>query len=132
MRGWPALLLSAVLFAQAALAALSPEAFTQVYAAQLRAAMPDRQVEILAPLKLRVTGGKGEEFTNYLDNAYMELQQNPDALEEIIGRRVAAAVETSGAAPPLVGANIIPIVKDRAGLAEMDAAMRKNGAKVLP
>jgi uncharacterized protein YtpQ (UPF0354 family) len=132
MRCWRALLFSAVLWSQAALAALSPEAFTQEYAAKLRAALPDRQVEILGPLELRVTGGKGSEYTSYLDNAYNEYLQDPDAREEILGRRVAAALEMSSELPPLARENIVPVVKDRDWLAETAAAVSKKGAERPP
>jgi hypothetical protein len=132
MRFWRALILGAVLFSQAASAALTPEAFTREYAAKLRAAMPGRQVEVLGPLELRVTGGQGPEYSSFLDNAYGEYLQNPDARDEILERRVAAALEMASDVPPLVAANIVPIVKDRAWIAETAAAALKNGAEKPP
>lgn len=132
MRFGRVLLLSAVLWTQAALAALSPEAFTQEYATRLRAALPERQVEILGPLKIRVTGGEGAEFNGFLDNAFAEYQQDPDARDDILDRHVGGVVAMSGEIKPLVAANIVPVVKDRAWLAETDAAALRSGAKTPP
>jgi uncharacterized protein YtpQ (UPF0354 family) len=132
MRRWAAMLLGAVLGSQPALAALSPEAFTQEYATRLRASLPGSRVEILEPLQLRVTNAQGTSSTSFLDNAYTEYQADPESRDAIIDRRVAAAVESTMEPQPLVAANIVPIVKDRAWLAETAAAAMRSGAKLAP
>ncbi len=80
-------------------------------------------------MKVRVIAPGGAEFTSYLDNAYSEYQQDPDAREELLKRRIESLIEVSAQPAPLVAANIVPIVKDRAWLAETDAVARRNGAR---
>jgi uncharacterized protein YtpQ (UPF0354 family) len=122
-----ALLLTAVLCARVAVAALSPEAFTQEYVGLLRAALPAHKVEIVKPLEVRITGADGTDSTAYLNNAYQQAQSDPDARQEILERYV-GSVTSSVNPQPVKAENIVPIIKDRAWLAETSAAVsRKAG-----
>lgn len=113
-------------WAGAAWSALSTEAFTRQYFAELRAALPKgHKVRIVEPLQLTVIDGEGGESTVYLDNAYRQYQADPDARDEIIAAHVKSILEIS-IETPLVPANIVPVVKDHAWLQEIAQATRER------
>src|SRR6185436_4108327 len=109
-------------------AALSPEAFTQEYATKLRAAIPACKVEVLSPLKIRVTDDHGTASLNLLDNSYNDYLADPDSRDQIIEFRVAAFVDLLHA-PPLDARNIVPIIKDRRWLDWIGNVPQNEGGK---
>jgi uncharacterized protein YtpQ (UPF0354 family) len=128
-RSW-LLWLVALAWAGVALAALSPEAFTQEYATTLRAKLPGSTVEIVEPLQLRVTDAKGNPSTAYLDNAYRQYQQDPDARQEIIEHHAKSIAEMS-VDTPLLPENIVPIIKDLGWIAETNRSIGESGGRKM-
>lgn len=120
-------LLASLAWIQIAHAALSTEAFTKEYASVLRAALPAHEITIIKPLEVLVKAQDGTTSRAFLDNAYNQYLADPDARQEIIERHVASIAEYSNAPGPLVAANIVPIIKDRAWLEETAATTAKLG-----
>ena len=113
-------------------AALSPEAFTQEYVTQLRAALPGGKVEVTGPLKVHVTDGKGHEQTVFLDNAFGVASSDPDSRQTIIGKFVASTVQDMRDVATVDPKNIVPIVKDSAWIRDLKKTLEAQGGKAPP
>jgi len=111
--------------------ALSPESFTQELVSRLKAAVPDATVAIIKPLELRVTRGKDEPSTLYLDNVYRLSENDPDSRTELIDHYISVMVESARLPDVLDPKNIIAVVKDRAWVAEMSESARRAGGDGL-
>lgn len=120
--------LGSLFLASAASAALSPENFTREFVTQMRAALPGGTVEIVAPMQVQVTDGKGHEQTIYLDNAFGLASNDPDSRQAIIEQFVRSMVEQFQEHPALDPSNIVAIVKNRAWTRDMAAALSARGA----
>jgi uncharacterized protein YtpQ (UPF0354 family) len=125
--------LGAVLFTgsvgTSALAALSPEAFTQEFVATLRAKMPGCKIEVVKPLEVHVSGCKQGDSTAYLDNAYNAAAADPDSRQEIIERYAASASDVNAESAVVNPQDIVPIIKDRGWVSEMRNVAARRGGK---
>ena len=110
--------------------ASTPAAFTREYAAALQKALPDTQVEIAEDLHLKVTPkGKGEHQL-FLDNAYKMFEQNPEEKSAIIKEYITAWLETiTESKDEIDPTHIVPVIKDRPWLHEVQQALLERGAK---
>jgi uncharacterized protein YtpQ (UPF0354 family) len=129
---------AAVIFALWAAAAqaqtLSPAEFTAEIATALRSELAKSNVEIKAELELMIKAEDGRESKAFLHNAYSEYMlasesQRPD----IIRKYVAAFAEQQRLWPANVDrSRIVPVIKDRAWFAEMEATLKARGAGPPP
>lgn len=112
------------LLATNAIAQVSPGEFTDRFVQALESSDPGVTTDVSEPLKLTAANAAGQEVIVYLDNAYDLYVQDTDQLDSILERYVASLAETMAAseAPPLSVADIVPVVKDSAWLAEVMAA----------
>jgi uncharacterized protein YtpQ (UPF0354 family) len=106
---------------------LDPTAFTEEVARRVRAAVPGPEVRVVGDLELAIAlDGDGSNRV-FLENAYRlyrgESAQGRDALIERFVQSFAEAAKGLERSPEA----IIPVIKDRAWLAEVDASVRQMG-----
>ncbi len=98
---------------------ISPDEFTDKFAAAMRASGPSKTIEIVAPLHIDVKGPSSEKSTMRLDNAYDVYKSDPESLDDIVQRFVASAVESAQRGDKIDKSRIVPMIKDRAWVADM-------------
>lgn len=107
---------------------LTPAQFTDEMRKAVATALPAEKVQVKADLELRVTDGAGKELNFFLHNAYDEYVQAPDRLQEIVVRHAESLRESSDLEAAIDRAQIVPILKDRAWIAETTQAVQERGA----
>lgn len=108
---------------------LAPAAFSEDMARRVRAAAPDAQVRVAGELELEIASGPDGGGRIYLENAYrMYRGLAPAEREEMIERFVRSFADATRGFEPTREA-IIPIVKDRAWLDEIEASVRAQGGE---
>jgi uncharacterized protein YtpQ (UPF0354 family) len=100
-------------------ATLSPAAFTRLYSAELQKVVPLSRIRISGEMELRVTDVAGKEQVVFLNNCYDEYRANPAGQAAVIARYVAAFRSPEIYKDEIDPARIVPIVKDRAWMAEV-------------
>ncbi len=109
---------------------LSKQAFTQQFVKALRAEASGMTVTVKGELELEVKDASGKEMTAYLDNAYALYASDPKARKQVIQRYVRSLMESAAEQDaPIDRARIVPVVKDRAWLAEVRKAATERGGK---
>src|SRR5262245_43568267 len=109
---------------------LSPPQFTEEIARTLRARAPGTAVTIKGDMEILLKDASGEERTIYLDNAYRTYSTNPKALHDVVDMYVRSYLEPLRATSVSVDrARIVPVIKDRAWLAEVRAALKARAGK---
>ncbi len=98
---------------------LSPQTFSERFAREMREALPQGGVEIVSPLQLRISLRKSGDSTVYLSEAFEQYKQDPDAGEDLIARYVAGALESVRGETKIDATRIVPIVKPRSWLADV-------------
>jgi len=113
---------------------LSPAEFTTAFAAAVRAELPGSTVVVKGDLEILVKRSDDKEATAFLDNAYQEYMASPnDGPKGVIRKFITAVVEQQRREPAnLDRAQIVPIIKDRRWLAEMEATLRARGISSPP
>lgn len=108
----------------------TPTEFTQEVAEAYRKKDPGLKVEVAGELQLKVTAASGESFTNFLNNTYDVSRQDPESKEEAVGKLIEVSLASfADSEKPLDRSRIVPVVKDRAWLAEMKQVAQANGGK---
>lgn len=103
---------------------LSPAQFTEAYVKALKQAAPQYEINVVAPLELKVKGRNGHETSSFLDNAYNSYRLNPQDRDSIIGKYVSAFVESPFDSESTIDrTRIVPIIKDKAYLQEVRQSM---------
>lgn len=111
----------------------SPGEFTREFVKALKTVIPDRKIEIVKPLEIRIKGNDGDhDVTAYLDNAYNQSLRDPGLKDQIIARYAMSYADEPVADAPIDPARIIPVLKDRAWLADTARALAANGATEPP
>lgn len=108
---------------------MTPAEFTEDVARRVRASVPDIDVQVAGELELAI--GMTDEGGNraFLHNAYQMYQgESPKRRDDLIDRFVASFAEAAKGLERSPEA-IIPVVKDRAWLAEIEASMRQMGGE---
>ena len=103
---------------------LSPRQFAAAYVEALAKAQPEAKATIAGELEVDIRFADGGTYKTYLDNAYGKYQQRPDELRSIIDTVVASLGETRSKASTMDRRRIVPVVKDRAWLASVGAALK--------
>jgi uncharacterized protein YtpQ (UPF0354 family) len=107
---------------------LSPQKFTETFAAEMRKAVPTLNVTIVAPLELRVKDATGHETTSFLDNAYRSYRMTPADGDAIIAQYVVSFKESRGAIDtPIDKTRIVPVIKDKNYLAGVRESLVARG-----
>jgi uncharacterized protein YtpQ (UPF0354 family) len=111
---------------------VSPGRFTKEYAQALRQASPGVAVTIVRDLEIKVTFKGRRDATSFLYNAYDAYRRDPKLKDAIIRNYVTAAAEmfnTPEERPDKT--RIVPVVKDRAWIADARKALIERGEKDL-
>ncbi|HEY1137989.1 MAG TPA: DUF1444 family protein [Xanthomonadaceae bacterium] len=107
--------------------AMDPAAFTEHVAKKVRAAVPGLEVTIVGDLELAIRTGDDGNNRAFLNNAYqMFLGESPKHRDALVDRFVQSFAEAAKGLERSADA-IIPVIKDRAWLAETRESMRKMG-----
>lgn len=106
---------------------MDPVAFTEEVARRVRAAVPDLDVQIAGELELAIAMNEDGGNRAFLNNAYqMYSGESPKHRDELIDRFVRSFAEAAKGLERSADA-IIPVVKDRAWLTEIEASVRQMG-----
>lgn len=125
--------LAAMILALAALACgprpLAPAEFRGEIEKALATGHPELTLEVQSELQLRVLDAAGKErMTLFLDNAYNEYLQSPERFQEVVTRYVDSLLEARELAA-VDRAQIVPVIKDNAWIAESIASVEERGGK---
>lgn len=102
-------------------------AFTEHVANRVRAAVPGIEVTVVGDLELAIRTGDDGNNRAFLNNAYqMFLGESPKYRDALVDRFVQSFAEAAKGLERSADA-IIPVIKDRAWLAETRESMRKMG-----
>lgn len=110
-------------------APLTEDQFTKVFAKALRSAQPAISATVKGRLELSVKDAEGKETTAFLDNAYTQYLRDPKAIDDIIKSYVASFAETQNKETTIDRSRIVPIIKDRKWLVEIQESVRLHGGK---
>jgi uncharacterized protein YtpQ (UPF0354 family) len=94
--------------------------------------MPALTVKVTGEKELRITNPKGKESTAFLDNAYAEYRQHPKDLSAVIQKFSGGLVESSREDDSMDRSRIVPIVKDRNWIKEIQESTKSRGADDAP
>jgi len=106
---------------------LAPQAFTEVFVQRLKAAWPDTKVTIKGNLVVQAVGPNGRTLDISLANLYPRYRSDPDLLNELVRDYVAKISPprgTSTTSTALDRTRIIPVIKDRPWLEEVNSKVR--------
>jgi uncharacterized protein YtpQ (UPF0354 family) len=106
---------------------LAPQAFTETFVHRLKTAWPDTKVTIKGNLLVQVEGSNRRTLDISLANLYARHRSNPDGLDELIRDYVAKISrpgESSIATVALDRTRIVPVIKDRPWLEEVNSKVR--------
>jgi uncharacterized protein YtpQ (UPF0354 family) len=104
---------------------MSAMAFTQEYAKILSSEAPTLKVKIKGEMQLLLRDASGKETTAFLDNAYAAYVLNPKNRQEVITTYVHALLSSS-VDTPIDSTQIVPLVKDRPWLTEMQKSVKNR------
>lgn len=112
----------------------SPNAFTAQFARALQAAMPSAKVHTIRDLQLDVERADGTAASVSLTNNYKDYTSDPKWFDALIKAYAAALAKPS---PNKLAANldrerIIPVIKDRGWLAQLQTRFKKQSATQQP
>ena len=130
-----ALLVVAGLSAAARADTPSPNAFTAQFARALQAAMPSAKVRIVRDLQLDVVRPDGSSATVSLANNYKDYTPDPKWFDAVIKAYAAALAKASSnkqAIAKLDRTRVVPVVRDRAWLVELQGRFKKQSASQQP
>jgi uncharacterized protein YtpQ (UPF0354 family) len=106
---------------------MDPTAFTEEVARRVRASVPAIDVKVVGELELAIDMTEDGGNRAFLHNAYQMYQgESPKHRDDLIDRFVRSFAEAAKGLERSPEA-IIPVVKDRAWLAEIEASMRQMG-----
>lgn len=130
---WALSLMCGTVFSAAAEEVLGREAFTGQFIAALQAARPEAEIVRSADMEVKVVGRDGGDRVLFLHNAYGAYLQSPSDKSFIIDTYVSAALEPQPDPDDRVDPQrIVPVVKDRGWLLEMQHLYGARGADTLP
>lgn len=116
------------LWSAVAAAPLSQRQLAEAFVKALTKAQPDAQVTIKANLEVAIRYPDGGEHIAYLDNAYAMVRDNPANVQSVLDTMVAALGETRASkASAIDRERIVPVVKDRAWLRDIQATLKASG-----
>jgi uncharacterized protein YtpQ (UPF0354 family) len=108
---------------------MDPAAFAEEVARRVRAAVPEIDVKVVGELELAIDMTDEGGNRAFLHNAYQMYQgESPKRRDDLIDRFVASFAEAAKGLERSPEA-IIPVVKDRAWLVEIEASMRQMGGQ---
>lgn len=113
----------------AAAQTLSPDAFTERFAKALAEAVRSKGITVKRPLQLEMRKEDGDIQAINLSNTYREYLGSPERFGDLI--EIYANAFRHPIAPKLDRTRIVPMIKDRAWLAEIEPVFRQHNGEVL-
>ena len=114
---------------------LSPPDFRDLYLAYLKQSAPEISWEIKDELEITVTLGDTGSHSVFLDNAYHQYLADPGSRDETLELYISSFLEViAQKEAPVDPRRIVPVIKDRGWLEEIQAGLeeRDDDAKPLP
>lgn len=112
-------------------APLSSGQFTQAFAKALQSAQPTLSVVVKGDLELLLKELDGKESTAFLNNAYTQYLRDPKEIDEVLRVYITSFLETRTKPDTIDRTRIVPIIKDRAWLAEIrESVKQRNGEEI--
>jgi len=109
---------------------MTPHQFTLEFAEAIRVSKPSLGVSVESDLEIRLTHADGTDSTVFADNAYQTYLQDPDSKSDVIHRYVLALVEEGIRDVPVDREHIVPVIKDRPWVTEMDQSLEGRDGKM--
>jgi uncharacterized protein YtpQ (UPF0354 family) len=108
---------------------LNPQVFTERFCKQLSQHDQTISCVIKGELEVHLSATGGKEQTLFLDNAYAKYKTAPEDAEQIFSLYIESAQETlqSSGAKAVDTTRIVPVIKDTAYLAEVNASLQETG-----
>ncbi len=104
---------------------LSEDAFAKAFVQVVRELHPDAKVELVGYLEVSVTMPDDQEMTAYLDNAYANYRNDPQAVDEVLATYAGnLTVSRSLDEAQLVKERIFPVIKDQRYIDQIAELMR--------
>ena len=112
----------------------SPKEFTAQFARALQAAMPSAKVRIVRDLQLDVARPDGSSATVSLANNYKDYTPEPKWFDAVVKAYAATLAKplTAKLAAGVDMTRIVPVIKDRAWLAELQGRFKQKSASQQP
>lgn len=135
MRWLFAVVIGSFLLCAAQAETLAPQAFTDTFAKRLKAASPESTVTVKGDLAIVARSPNGRSLEISLSNLYAAYRSDPNQLEELIRTYVVGITQPQEASTKSVALDrtrIIPMIKDRPWLDEVNGKVRAQAGKDAP
>lgn len=112
---------------------MSPEQFSKTFVEQLQAALPDLHINVQGPMDLQVidpASGRGGYV--HLGNLYAEHTRRGRPMEQLLAPVVGTLAQLGQPSPGLDRQRIVPVIKDRAWLTELQRAGASSEDGAVP
>jgi len=131
MRWFLAIVIGGFLSCAAQAETLAPKVFTEAFAKRLQAARQGSTVTVKGDLEIQIKDADGRTLEMSLANFYQGYRGDPDQLEELTRKYLAGVPPPGGASTkkgePLDRTRIVPVIKDRPWLDEVNGRVRASG-----
>ncbi len=108
---------------------LSPDAFTAHYVKVIEAQYPDIKVTIKEPLAISIAYPDGGTMNSFLDNAYIEYQQDPDNIDTLIVTYASGLDQTRELeSAEFTLAEVMPVIKDISYIEQVGEMLKEADA----
>ena len=108
---------------------LSPDAFTAHYVKVIEAQYPDIKVTIKEPLAISIAYPDGGTMNSFLDNAYIEYQQDPDNIDSVIVAYASGLDQTRELeSAEFTLAEVMPVIKDISYIEQVGEMLKEADA----
>jgi uncharacterized protein YtpQ (UPF0354 family) len=112
---------------------LAPAPFTSQFARALQGAMPSASIAVVRDLQLNVRRADGTSATVNLDNVYRDYSSDPKRLDQLVRAYATALAQSARAgSAKLDPANIVPLIKHRPWLTELQTKFKEQNAAQQP
>ena len=108
---------------------LSPDAFTAHYVKVIEAQYPDIKVTIKEPLAISIVYPDGGTMNSFLDNAYIEYQQDPDNIDTLTVTYASGLDQTRELeSAEFTLAEVMPVIKDISYIEQVGEMLKEADA----
>jgi uncharacterized protein YtpQ (UPF0354 family) len=108
---------------------LTPSAFTQKVAEELRVALPSTTVTIKGDLELELSDPDGRKRSLRLFNTYQDYSRDPARLGEVVRDIVAVLSRPRSNQAKVDPSRIVPVIKDRPWLVDLHKTLKARGSQ---
>lgn len=107
---------------------LSRRAFAEKFVEAAKTALPATTVTLKNERELSIKYASGRDVTFFLDNAYKDYLFAPERLDHVL-RSYDAAIAQPAPTTKVDRTRIVPVIKDREWLTELEASLRARGTE---